>query len=137
MYAEASKNLIGSNPIDFVNDTIKVMLCTSSYTPSIAHDFKNDITNEITGTGYTAGGLTLTSKTATRTSGNTVYTAANATWSGATFTTRYAVVYKDTGVSSTSPLICYFDFGTDQSPAGVNYTLTWDATNGIFKMTTT
>lgn len=50
--------------IDFNSDTIKVMLLTSSYTPSDAHDYVDDIVaNEVVGTGYTAGGPTLGSAT--------------------------------------------------------------------------
>lgn len=55
--------------IDFDSDTIKAMLVTSSYAFSAAHDYKDDITNEVTGTGYTAGGTTVTCSMA--------YTAAN------------------------------------------------------------
>jgi len=40
--------------------TIKVMATTSAHTIDQTHDYKNDITNEITGTGYTAGGDTVT-----------------------------------------------------------------------------
>jgi hypothetical protein len=46
--------------IDIDSDTIKAMLVTSSYIYSAAHDYKNDITNEVTGTGYTAAGVTVT-----------------------------------------------------------------------------
>lgn len=51
---------------DYLSDTIKILLCTSSYTPDLAaHDFHNDITNEVAnGNGYTTGGATLTGKTA-------------------------------------------------------------------------
>ena len=53
----AYKKGLGDGAIDWLNDTIKVMLVTSAYTPDQdAHDFKDDITNEISGTGYTAGG---------------------------------------------------------------------------------
>jgi hypothetical protein len=47
--------------IDFDSDTIKAILLTSSYTPDVAHDYKNDLTNEVAnGNGYTTGGFTLT-----------------------------------------------------------------------------
>ena len=56
--------------IDFNSDTIKVALCTSTYTPNQdTHDYFNDITNEVTGTGYTAGGATLGSPSITYTGG--------------------------------------------------------------------
>ena len=45
--------------IDFDTDTFKAMLVTSSYTPNKdTHDFRDDVTNEVSGTGYTAGGAT-------------------------------------------------------------------------------
>jgi hypothetical protein len=62
----------GSAPnIDWLSDTIKVMLLTSTYTPNLdTHKFKSDLTNEITGTGYTAGGATLGSAALTYTVAN-------------------------------------------------------------------
>ena len=53
--------------VDFDTDTIKVALLSSSYTPDQdAHDYFNDVsTYEVSGTGYTTGGNTLASKTAT------------------------------------------------------------------------
>jgi hypothetical protein len=53
---------------DWDTDTIKCALTTSTYTVDIdTHDFFNDVTNEITGTGYTAGGATLASTALGRT----------------------------------------------------------------------
>jgi len=46
--------------VDLDSDSLKVMLCTSSYTPDKdTHDYKNDVTNEVTGTGYSAGGAAI------------------------------------------------------------------------------
>lgn len=123
--------------VDWLNDTIKVMLCTSTYTPDQdAHVFKSSVTNEITGTGYTAGGQALASKTATYTgsTNTTALDAADVVWAASTITARYAVIYSDTGTAATSPLIGYVDFGSDLSSSGGNYTLTWDAT-GIVTLT--
>jgi hypothetical protein len=54
--------------INWTSDTIKLAIASNSYTPVRAtHDFFDDITNEIIGTGYTAGGATLGSKTRTLT----------------------------------------------------------------------
>ncbi len=58
------------------------------------------------------------------------------TWTALTKTFRYAVLYDATsGVSGTERLIGYIDFGTNQSPAGVNFTIQWAAigSGGIFK----
>lgn len=57
--------------IDIDTDTLKFALATSAYTPNLAtHDFFNDVTNEVTGTGYTAGGVALSSVTWTYTAAN-------------------------------------------------------------------
>lgn len=66
---------------DLDTDTLKAMLCTSAYTPNRAtHAYKSDVTNEITGTGYTAGGATLTTPTIAYVAANSWATArANST----------------------------------------------------------
>jgi hypothetical protein len=124
--------------VDFDSDTIKVALLSSSYTPDQdAHDYFNDVSStEVTGTGYTTGGATLASKTVTYDSANNVIVldAADVTWSSSTITARYAVVYDATGTSSTSALIGYVDFGSDQSSTNGNFTITWDST-GIVRLT--
>lgn len=123
--------------IDLTNDTIKVMLCTSSYTPNQdTHQYKTDVTNEVTGTGYTAGGATLASKAVTYdTATNTMkWTAANPSWASSTITARYAVFYQDTGTGSTSRLICYWDFGTNEVSTAAIFTLNI-AAGGIITMT--
>jgi hypothetical protein len=124
--------------VDYDTDTIKVALLTSSYTPNQdAHDYFNDVsTYEVSGTGYTAGGNTLASKTATYDSATNVIIldAADTTWASSTITARYAVIYDSTGTASTSALIGYVDFGSDQSSTNGNFTITWDAT-GIVRIT--
>lgn len=56
----------GTPNFDYLSDTIKISLHTSSYTPNLdTHDFVDDLTNEVAnGNGYTTGGVTLGSKTA-------------------------------------------------------------------------
>ena len=123
--------------VDWDTDSIKVALCTSSYVPAQdTHDYFNDVTNEVTGTGYTAGGATLASKTVGYTAGTNTFKfdAADTTWTTSTITARYAVIYVDTGVSTTSPLIAYVDFGADVSSTAGTFQITWDAA-GIFTVT--
>lgn len=124
--------------IDWDTDTIKVALCTSSYTPDQdAHDYYDDITNELaTGDGYTSGGATLANCSTAYTGATNVtkLDADDVTWSTSTLTARYAVIYKDTAVASTSPLIGYIDFGEDKSSENGNFTITWNA-SGIFTFT--
>jgi hypothetical protein len=123
--------------IDWDTDTIKVMLCTSAYVPDQdAHIYKSSVTNEITGTGYVAGGATLTTKTITYDAATNKITldAADVTWASSTITARYAVIYVDTGVAGTSVLLGYVDFGADVSSTNGNFTIVWDA-GGIFTIT--
>src|SRR3990167_4562121 len=129
--------LDGTRSTDWDTDTIKVMLTTSTYTPNQdTNDHKDDVTNEVVGTGYTAGGATLASKTVTYTGATNVLAldAADVTWSTSTITARNAVVYKDSGVASTSPVICYQSSDADLSSSGGNFTIQWHA-DGIVKIT--
>ena len=123
--------------IDLATDTIKVALCTSSYTPDIdAHTVFSDITHEVTGTAYVAGGTTLTTPSVTQDNTNNrgVFTADNASWTSSTITARYAIIYKSTGVASTSPLIAYIDFSTDQSSTSGDFKINWNVSNGILNV---
>jgi hypothetical protein len=125
--------------VDWDSDSIKVALLSSSYTPNQdTHDYYDDVnTYEVSGTGYTAGGQTLGSKTVTYDSANNVIIldAADTTWSSSTITARYAVIYDDSGATNASKaLIGYVDFGSDQSSTNGNFTITWDAT-GIVRIT--
>lgn len=127
------KRLLWDGGIDLDTDTIKVALVTSSYTLDVDHDFFDDITNEVSGTGYTAGGATLASADVTtdNTNDRAVFDAADASWSTATITNaRAAIVYKSTGTASTSALIAYIDFGSNYSSTGGTFLITWHA-NGI------
>ena len=125
--------------IDWVTDTIKCALCTSTYTPNQdTHVFYSDITNELTTTGgYTAGGATLGTKTTNYDAASNVMSlrAGATSWTSATFTCRYAVLYKDTGVAATSPLLGYVNFGADETVASGTFTITWDVTTGALQIT--
>lgn len=124
--------------IDYDTDTIKVMLTTVTYVPDQdVHDYKDDVTNEVSGTGYTATGETLTSKTVTYTTATNkhVLDAADVSWTGSTITARIAVVYDESpATDATRPLICYQDFGEDISTSNGTFTIAWDAA-GIIEIT--
>lgn len=125
LYSSAVAQLSDPAGTDWSADTIKIALVTSSYTFSAAHDFFNDITNELSGTGYTAGGATLASKTEVASGGTRTYDAADPVWTGlaaAAGTPAAAIVYRDTGSAATSPLLCYLRLpGT--APDGGDYTV--------------
>jgi hypothetical protein len=125
--------------IDWDSDTIKVALLNNTYTPDQdAHNYYDDVAAyEVTGTGYTAGGITLANKTNTYNSATNVIVldADDVTWASSTITARYAVVYDATpATNATRPLIGYVDFGSDQSSSNGNFTITWDST-GIVRVT--
>lgn len=124
--------------VDLDTDTIKVALCTSSYTPNQdTHDYYDDLTNEVAnGNGYTTGGATLASKTVAYDGATNTFSfdAADTSWTTASFTARYAVLYVSTGTSSTSPLLAYVDFGADQTVSSGTFTIAWNA-SGIAKVT--
>ncbi len=130
------KKSIMNGGIDLDTDTIKVALVTSSYSPNQdTHEDFADVTNEVSGTGYTAGGVALASKavTADNTDNEGVFDADDASWSASTITARGAVLYKDTGTPSTSLLICYIDFGSDKASSAGTFTLQW-AAEGILNL---
>lgn len=108
-----------STAIDLEQDTIKMMLLTSSHTPNADTDvFIDDVSaNEVAASGtYSAGGATLTvTCTTDDTDDEGVFDATDVSFTSATITARYAVIYKDTGTPGTSPIICEIDFGSNQT----------------------
>lgn len=114
--------------IDFDTDTFKAVLVTSSYAANKAHSRRSpDVTNEVTGTGYTAGGNACTvSVAATDNTNNDIEISFTiASWSSATITARAAVIYKSRGGAATADeLVGYVDFGSDVA-----------STNGTFAVT--
>jgi len=123
--------------VDWDTDTIKCALLTSSYTPDQdTHDYWDDVSaNETSGTGYTAGGATLGSKSITYTGGTNTLAldAANTQWTSSTITARYAVIYVDTGTPGTSLLLGYVNFGQDESSSNGTFEIQWHA-DGILKI---
>jgi len=95
--------------------------------------------NEISGTGYSAGGGTLTNVTPT-TSGTTALTDfADLTFSSSTLTARGALIYNTTtsGGSGTTDTVLVLDFGSDKSSSSGDFTIvfpTADASNAIIRI---
>ena len=121
----------GTAVIDANTDDMRTSLHTSTYVPNQdTHDFWNDATNEVSGTGYTTLGHDHASPTVTydTASDQIRFDAEDASWSSASFTARIAVYYKNTGVSSTSPLLIYIDFGGDETVASGTFTIQFDST---------
>ena len=112
--------------IDFDTNTFKAMLVTSSYTPNKdTHEFRDDVTNEVSGTGYTAGGATSTVTVTKDTANDKVTIQFGAvSWSSSTITARGCVYYKSRGgASSADELVAYADFGSDVSSSGGTFSV--------------
>jgi hypothetical protein len=112
--------------IDFDSNSFKALLVTSSYVPNKdTHDKRDDVTNEVSGTGYTAGGVasvcTVTKDTA---NDKVTLSFAAVSWASSTITARALVIYKSTGTASTDNLVCYVDFGSDVSSTGGTFSVT-------------
>jgi len=82
-------------------------------------------TNEVTGTGYTAGGVVMTGVTinteSTGENSGTVYVDfANVSWPGASFTARGALIYN---VTRSNKSVAVLDFGSDKIFSSVSNTV--------------
>jgi len=121
---------------DFTASTgnvFKVALYTSSATLG-ATTTAYSATNEVSGTGYAAGGNTLTNVTPT-TSGTTAFIDfADTSWTTATITARGALIYNSTHSNRS---VAVLDFGSDQSSTAGTFTIvfpTADASNAIVRI---
>ena len=118
--------------------TFKLALFTSAATLG-ASTTNYSTTNEAVGTGYTAGGGTLTNITPT-TSGTTAFTDfADLTFSSATITANCALIYNTTtdGGSGTTDAVVVLAFGGDKTSTAGDFTIqfpTADASNAIIRI---
>ncbi|NNF96130.1 MAG: hypothetical protein HKM94_04285 [Halobacteria archaeon] len=120
-------------------DDVQVGLVTSSYTLNgDTHLDWADITNELSGTGYTAGGADIANQTTTQddTDDEGVFDGDNVTWTGINAgTAAAAITYQNTGTAATSLLIGYHDSGGFPiTTNGGNLTIQWSS-EGIVNLT--
>lgn len=123
---------LANKELDLDTDTIKLMALTSSYTPvQGTHRYKSDLTNEVSGTNYTATGIALPSPVFSTSGLVFTFDAADVAWPGAIPACRYLVAYDSSpATDATRPLIGYMTFDVDKQPSGV----IWN-TGGIFTVT--
>lgn len=114
-------------------DVFKIALYTSSATLG-ASTTAYSATNEVTGTGYTAGGNTLTTVAPTS-SGTTAFLDFNdTTWSTATITANGALIYNDT---QGDKAVAVLAFGGDKTSTAGDFTIVFpaaDASNAIIRI---
>ena len=95
--------------------------------------------NEVSGTGYSAGGSALTSVTPTSSGTTALCDFSDLTFSSATITARGALIYNTTtgGGSGTTDGVIVLDFGGDKSSTAGDFTIqfpTADASNAIIRI---
>jgi hypothetical protein len=124
---------LGAKQINLASDTFKAILLGTGYTPNQGtHRYQSDLgANEITGTGYTAGGQTISPVTPAVNTGTHVFnlTGSNPSWPSSSLSARYmAIVDTTPGSAATNPLVCFIDFGGTETTVNGTFSVTWDAT---------
>lgn len=127
LYGKGKEKML-SAAINFLTDTLKVALVKNTYPQSLtADEFYSDISTYVLGTPQTLGTKSVTLG---------VFDAADVTYTAVTTgdTCEAVVIYKDTGVAGTSPLLAYIDTitGFPLATNGGDITVQWDG--GSFKI---
>ena len=140
MTAAAGKTILDMASTYMSGKTVKALVAGAGYVfDKDAHGFRSDVTSEVSGTGYTAGGVTLTGVAVQQdvTNHRVELVADNANFGTVTFSAgTQLIVYISTGSASTDRIIGVHNF-TAQSPAGVNFTYAFNdddasaATKGV------
>tara|TARA_Y100001973_G_C5176610_1_gene322358 strand:+ start:868 stop:1284 length:417 start_codon:yes stop_codon:yes gene_type:complete len=117
---------------DLASDTIKVALFTSSASLG-ASTTAYSTSNEVSGSGYTAGGVALTSTTVSTSGTTAFFDADDPTWTSASFTARGALIYNDTNGDKA---IAVLDFGGDFTVSSGTFKIVFPAagTNAIIRI---
>jgi len=133
--------LYGVHDFDLANgDTFKIALYDNNASFTAATTAYT-ATDEVSGTGYSAGGGALTNVDPTS-SGTTALTDfQDETFSNATITARGALIYNTTpnttSISVTNPTVVVLDFGADKTSTAGDFTIvfpTADASNAIIRI---
>ena len=113
-------------------DTIKLALFTSSASLG-AGTTAYSTSNEVSGTGYTAGGVTLTSTTVSTTGTTAFFDADDPEFTSASFTARGALIYNST---NSDKAIAVLDFGGDFTVSSGTFKIVFPAagTNAIIRI---
>ena len=113
----------------------KVLMVTDSEVPNFdTHDFRADITAEVTGTGYTSGGVAITTTEITLASGVLTFDGADVSWSSSTIANAMAAVgYTNVSGTATDQLIWLSDFVSAASSSSGTFTVQWSG-SGIFTL---
>ena len=114
-------------------DTFKIALYTSDASLG-ASTTAYTTTEEVTGTGYTAGGATLTNVTPVSSGAVAYVDFDNATWTTSTITARGALIYNS---SQSNKAVAVIDFGTNKASSASTFTVSFpvaDSSTAIIKI---
>lgn len=116
-------------------ETHKEALVQDGYTPNFdTHDFFDDVTNEVSGTGYTTGGVANTATELTLSAGTMTYDYADTVYSTVTITDAMGgVFYFNVGSAATDQLLGLQDFVTAASATAADFTIQHNA-SGVFTL---
>ena len=118
-------------------NTFKIALFTSSASLGASTSAYAD-SNQASGTGFAAGGNTLTNVTPTTSSTTALVDFADTTWSSSTITARGALIYNSsTTAGSANRAVAVLDFGTDKTTSSGDFTITFptaDASSAIIRI---
>ena len=114
-------------------ETHKELLVLDAYTHDYsAHDFRDDITDEVTGTNYTLGGVTCTGTEITIATEVLTFDMVDTVYTNVTIVDVMAgVFYTNVGSAATDQLICLQDFITVASATAADFTIQ-HAGGGVF-----
>ena len=101
-------------------DTFKIALYTQSASLDPSTTTVYTTTGEITGTGYTAGGLILVPVAPLQSAAYAYQSFANAVWTGASFTANGALIYNST---QGNRAVCIIAFGGNKTPVNQVFTV--------------
>ena len=113
--------LLGEHDMD--TDVIKIALYTSAADLSAATTAYST-SNEVVGTGYTAGGNTLTGASVSLTGTTAFVDFSDTTWTPATITARGALLYNS---SKSNKAVAVLDFGSDKTSTAGSFTVQFPA----------
>lgn len=120
--------------IDLDGDTHKWQIVSDAHTPDFdLHDEESDITNEVTGTGYTTGGEVLGSSTFTIASSVATFDGADVSLSNTTLSGIEGDIFFDDTIAG-DPLLVAHDYGQTYNTSAGTFAITWNA-SGIFTIT--
>lgn len=103
-------------------DDVYMMLVDDSYVYADSHETRADVTGEVTGGGYTAGGIQLEGLGFTRQGSGAEFTWDMVQWPPITVTARGAIVYvRKGGVPGSDLLLFHYDFGANVSVVGAPF----------------